>query len=212
MDNYKAISILIITWLFIGLLVAILRISQLRKYKPEGEISQSNYLSLLPVLILGIFIWPKSLATAYIDYKNLRYPVKHAIAKMLLAYEWLERAHQHMESGKTNEAAACLLLYAGASRIAKDDLQAFMQRKPPKINGPAAYFSKEPEQTDLDHWFDLCHRALGLIDEAKVWVIERRDYYQAYLRLLCASGAVHQMLDTPNPGPCRYCKDGEITA
>lgn len=143
---------------------------------------------------------------------NPNYPVKHAIAEMLLAYEWLERAHQHMESGKTDEAGACLLLYAGASRIAKDDLQAVMHRKPPKINGPAAYFPKEPEQSDLGHWYELCHRAMGLIDEAKAWVIERRDCYQAYLRLLCASGAVEQMLETPEPGPCQYCKKGKMTA
>lgn len=194
------------------LLVAILRISQLRKHKPEGEISQSNYLSLLPVLILGIFIWPKSLATVYVDYKNLRYPVKHAMAEMVLACEWLECAHQHMENGKADEAGAYLLSYAGASRIAKDDLQAVMHREPPKINGPAAYFPREPGQNDLDHWYNLCHRSLGLIDEARGWVIEKRDYYQAYLRLLCADGAVEQMIKAPKPGPCRYCKEGSITA
>lgn len=210
MDAYKAITILITTWLFIGLLVAILRISQLRKHKPEGEISQSDYLSLLPVLVLGIFIWPKSLATVYIDYKNLRYPVKHAMAEMVLACEWLEHAHQHMENGEADKVGAFMLLYAGASRIAKDDLQAVMHHQLPKINGPAAYFPKELGQTDLDHWYDLCHRALALIDEARIWLIERREYYQAYLRLLCSDGAVEQMLEAPKPGPCRFCKGGVL--
>ena len=210
MDTYNAITLLIITWVSIGVLVAILRISQLRKHKPEGEIPQSSYLSLLPVLILGIFIWPKSLVTVYIDYKNLRYPVKHAMVEMGLASEWLERAHQHMENGKADEAGAYMLLYAGASGIAKDDLEAVMHREPPKINGPAAYFPREPGQNHLDHWYNLCHRSLGLIDEAKALVIERRDYYQAYLRLLCADGAVEQMIEAPKPGPCPYCKEGCI--
>jgi len=139
------------------------------------------------------------------------YPVKHAMAEMEMAYGMLERAHQHMEDGKTDEAGACLFGYAAASGNCKDDLRAVMQRKLPKINGPAAFFPKGPGQSDLDHWYDLCHRAMGLIEEAGAWVIEKRDYYQAYLRLLCASGAVEQMLKTPKPGSCRYCKEARMT-
>lgn len=137
------------------------------------------------------------------------YPVKHAMEEMALAYGMLERAHQHMENGKADEAGVCLFGYAAASGIAKDDLKAVMHREPPKINGPAAYFPKEPGQSDLDHWYDLCHRAMGLIDEAGR-TTEGQDYYQAYLRLLGVSGAVEQMLETPKPGPCRYCKEGKM--
>ena len=200
-------TILIITWVLVGFLIALLRIYQLHKNKPEGEISQGSAISLLPILISGILFWPILLRTVYIDYKNLRYPVNHAIVEMELAYGMLERAHQHIENGEANEAGACLLGYAAASGIAKDDLKAVMHHNPPNIDGPAAIFPKEPGQSDLDYWYDLCHRAMGLIKEAEVWVIERRNYYQAYLRLLCASGAVEQMLEIPKPGPCRYCKE-----
>lgn len=138
------------------------------------------------------------------------YPVKHAMEEMTRAYGMLEHAHQYMENGKAEEAGACLFGYAAASGIAKDDLKAVMHREPPKINGPAAYFPKELGQSDLEHWYDLCHRAMGLIDEARAVTTEVQDYYQAYLRLLCASGAVEQMLVTPKPGPCQYCKEGKV--
>lgn len=137
------------------------------------------------------------------------YLAKNAIPEIKLAYGILESAHQHMENGKADEAGACLSGYAAASGIAKDNLKAIMRREPPKINGPAAYFPKESGQSDLDHWYDLCHRAMGLINEARAWVTEKRDYYQAYLRLLLASDAVEQMLGTPKPGPCRYCDEGK---
>lgn len=139
------------------------------------------------------------------------YPVKHAMAEIELAYGMLERAHQHMENGEAKEACTYLFGYAAACGIAKDDLKAVIYREMPKINGPAAIFPKESGQSDLDHWYDLCHRAIELLDEARVWIIERQDYYQGYLRLLIASDAVEQMLETPEPGPCRYCKEESKT-
>lgn len=211
MDTYNIIISLIIVWLFIGLLIALIRLSQLRKHKPEGQVSQSDQISLLPLLISGTLFWPKLLSVVYIDYKNLRYPIKHAIAEMELAYGLIEHAHQHMESGNANEVGACLFGYATASGCIKDDLKALIHRELPKINGAAAYFPKESGQSDLDHWYDLCHRTMGLIKEVRVWVVEKRDYYQAYLRLLCASGAVEQMLEIPTPGVCRYCKEGRVS-
>ena len=132
--------------------------------------------------------------------------------EMELAYVMLERAHQHMERGNADEAVSCLFEYATTSRRIKDGLKEIMHREPPKIDGPAAYFPKESGQSDLDHWYNLCHRAMGLIDEAMEWVIEKRDFYQAYLRFLCVSGAVEQMLETPKHGKCRYCKEERMTS
>lgn len=155
---------------------------------------------------MGVFgAWLKKLI-------DPNYPIKLALSEMELAYRMLERAHNHMENGKADEVNADLLLYAAASGIAKDNLKTVMHREPPKIDGPAVYFQKKLEQSDIDYWYDLCHRGMGLIDEARVWVIEKREYYQAYLRILCASDAVEQMLDTPKPGPCRYCEYDKMTA
>jgi len=162
------------------------------------------------VMLAGLGFWVYLISKQWVQWRKGEgnsYPVQHAMAEIELAYGMLERAHQHIENGEANEAGACLLGYAAASGIAKDDLKAVMHHNPPNIDGPAALFPKEPGQSDLDYWYDLCHRAMGLIKEAEVWVIERRNYYQAYLRLLCASGAVEQMMEIPKPGPCQYCKE-----
>lgn len=91
MNTYIAITILIITWFFVGLLIALLRIFQLQKHKPEGAISHSNLVSLLPILISGILFWPILLVTVYIDYKNPRKLIKYAMAQMWLPYRILVR-------------------------------------------------------------------------------------------------------------------------
>lgn len=204
-------SIAIIGWLFIGALVAVLRILQLRAMKRDRETHQgSSYSSFLPLLVLGAVAWPKILHTFYVDYTNSHSPGRReAIAQIGLACGWLDQAHDCMRDGKADEADAYLLLYAGASGNAKSHLRAIMGHKPPPITGPAAYFPREPGQNDTYYWYDLCHRSIGIVDEAATWAIDKRNYYQAYLRLLCADAAVEQMLAVPGIGPCPYCRQGE---
>jgi len=130
-----------------------------------------------------------------------------ALKEMAMAYAWLERAHEHMRSGSVGEAGNTLLLYIGPSKRAIANLQAVMQRETLKVDGPAALFPKEPDQSNLDYWYSLCHRSYDLLDEAAMMITKQYDYYQAYLRLLIAHDIIRQMLHTPEiGGPCRFCK------
>lgn len=120
MSTWSFFSIAIIGWLFIGVLVAVLRILQLRAIKRDRETHQSSssYLSFLPLLVLGAVAWPKILYTFHIDYADSHSRGrKEAVAQIGLACGWLDQAHDCMRDGKADEASAYLFLYGGASPL-----------------------------------------------------------------------------------------------